>query len=467
MIEDWFHTLILQMVRNYIKKTNQPRWCPIKMKEATEKVKKRELSMRQAAAIYNVPYTTLQRRVSLYGRGEESDGNIKKVGARTILDEETETMLTYRLLNAANRGLEITPRTVRKYAFEIAERKNIKHCFNKETKMAGEDWYYKFIRRHEELNVLVHEAICLYKGNAKEMENEAVFLGALRKILIANKLVEKPESVYNADEIRLPMKYCRNCPVKGFIDEDRSTKVPILTCVNAIGQYIPPFVAFKGVQTQKDLPLHDNMPNGAEIVLTESGGITEETFKVWLKHFDRYRNKDNNVILILDPAMLISYSIVDLCESLGIEILLLPPNTSLKPLDAFFKSLRKYFDEKVNTWQSLNPDEVITNNVFGVHFKEAWNNTASVGNATEGFEKCGIYPLNIAKIPEGIEERSPEVSDLDSDSSFESDKKPTNILPDTAFIDVQSFSSDNMNLASTSTNLADMMMEVKEEHDFI
>ncbi|CAB3231899.1 unnamed protein product [Arctia plantaginis] len=145
------------------------------------------------------------------------------------------------------------------------------------------------------------------------------------------------------------------------------------------------------------------MPPGTEVAMTEKGWVTEEAFKLWLQHFNRYRTP-GKVVLILDGhASHTSYSVVDLCDSFEIELVLLPPHTShaLQPLDvSFFKPLKTYYHQKATSWQHSHPNQGITKVAFGALYQQAWNQAATVGNATKGFEKTGIFPLNANAIPD-------------------------------------------------------------------
>ncbi|KAF2885591.1 hypothetical protein ILUMI_20575 [Ignelater luminosus] len=109
--------------------------------------------------------------------------------------------------------------------------------------------------------------------------------------------------------------------------------------MNAAGQFISPFVLFKGVRKRHDFMI--GMPSGTEVAMSEKGWVTEEAFKLWLQHFNRYRTKG-----------------------------------------------------KTTAWQYSHTNMGITKVAFGGLFKQAWNQAATVGNATEGFEKTGIFPLN-------------------------------------------------------------------------
>ncbi|CAH1974111.1 unnamed protein product [Acanthoscelides obtectus] len=44
-------------------------------------------------------------------------------------------------------------RDVRKLAFELATRNNLKHNFNTDKRMAGKKWYYGFMSRHKEISL--------------------------------------------------------------------------------------------------------------------------------------------------------------------------------------------------------------------------------------------------------------------------------------------------------------------------
>ena len=47
----------------------------------------------------------------------------------------------------------LTTADFKKLAFDVAEKLNIEHPFNKDSKKAGRDWLSGFLRRHPELAV--------------------------------------------------------------------------------------------------------------------------------------------------------------------------------------------------------------------------------------------------------------------------------------------------------------------------
>lgn len=391
------------MVRTYVKKTGQGQWSHKSMEEASNKVLLRQLTIRQAAERYNVPYTSLQRRVTL------SKGVVKRRGGQQILDKDTEKKFADRLIHLASRGFGITPKNVRKYAFQYVQSQNINHNFNINSGMAGEDWFHRFMARNPHLSIRKPEGLSKARMNGMKKEKVTEFFKTLQKVIDDNNLRGKPECMYNVDETGIPLN---NRPpniiaekgsreVVSMTSVERGENVTVLACMNAAGQYIPPFILFKGVRKRDDFMI--GMPSGAEVTMTEKGWVTEVAFKQWIHHFNRYRTQ-GKVILILDGhATHTSLEVVDLCESLGIELVLMPPHTShaLQPLDvSFFKPLKAYYNQHATAWLHSHPQKAISKVGFGGILKQAWNQAATVGNAAKGFEKTGIYPLNPNAIPD-------------------------------------------------------------------
>lgn len=312
-------------------------------------------------------------------------------------------------MHLANRGFRITPKAVCKYAFEFAERQKIKHKFNKRAGMAGQDWFHRFMKRNKKLTIRKPEGLSRARIDGMKKEKVAEFFKTLETVVDNKNLRGKPECVYNVDETGIPLN---NRPpniiaqkgakdVVSLTNVEQGKNVTVLACMNATEQYIPPFVLFKGVRKRNDFLI--GMPPGTKVVMTEKGWVTEEVFKLWLQHFNRYRTR-GKVILILDGhASHTSYSVVDLCDSLQIELVFLPPHTlhALQPLDAsLFKPLKSYYHQQATSWQHTHPNQGITKVAFGGLLKQAWNLTATVGNAVKSFEKTGIFPLNSNAIPD-------------------------------------------------------------------
>lgn len=264
------------------------------MNEAVQKVKSEEITLRRAVDCYEIPYTTLQRRVASTG------SIIKHRGGQPVMDIAAEKTFADRLIYLANRGFGITPKNVRKYAFHFAIRHNLKHNFNNNAKMAGEDWFHRFILRNKNITIRKPEGLSRARINGMQEEKVKHFYEVLQKVIEDNNLQGRPECIYNQDETGLPLnnRSPNIIAQKGSKDVismtsvERGENVTVLACMNAAGHFIPPFVLFKGVRKRDDFMI--GMPSGTEIFMTEKGWVTEEAFKAWLIHFNRYRTRKSD-----------------------------------------------------------------------------------------------------------------------------------------------------------------------------
>ncbi|KAI4467021.1 hypothetical protein MML48_2g00012220 [Holotrichia oblita] len=67
----------------------------------------------------------------------------------------------------------------------------------------------------------------------------------------------------------------------------------------------------------------------------------------------------------------------------------------LQPCDvSFFKPLSSYYNQAADKWLRTNPSQNITQFQVSKILGEAYAKAASVGNAINGFAKCGIWPLD-------------------------------------------------------------------------
>ncbi|XP_069685882.1 uncharacterized protein [Periplaneta americana] len=386
------------MPRTYVKKTTHGSWSKVAMEEAVTSIKEGRYSIRKAANVFGVPFSTLQRRTSA-----SEDSPVLTVGRKPVLSLDVERALATRLIYLSKRGFGLTPKTVRKYAYQYVSTREIQHNFNIQNEMAGEDWFQGFLRRNPELSLRKSEGLSRARINGMTRDNVDQFYEQLKKLTIECNLEGRPECLYNQDETGLPMN---NKPpnvvaqkgsrdVVSLTNVERGENVTVMACVSATGAYIPPFVIFKGKRMRAEFS--DNMPAGTEVCMTESGWVNEEAFGKWLKHFNKHRTP-GKVILILDGHHShTSFATADLCEKYGIEVLLLPPHTThaLQPLDVcIFKPLKSYYNSHGTSWQHSNPNRAISKLSFGSIFKKAWDSAATVGNGVKGFEVTGIYPLN-------------------------------------------------------------------------
>lgn len=170
------------------------------MNEAVAKVRDGSMGLRKAAETYGLPYTTLQRRVSA-----PADKTIGNMGRKPVLSQELEDALSRRLIELSKRGFGLTPTSVRKYVFHFAVERGLKHNFNMEKEMAGEDWFHSFMGRHPGLSIRKPKSISRARASSLTEERVKEFYEELEAVIKDCNLEGRPEAIYNQDETGLPL----------------------------------------------------------------------------------------------------------------------------------------------------------------------------------------------------------------------------------------------------------------------
>ena len=75
-----------------------------------------------------------------------------------VFSEELERQLVDRIKVMERSMHGLTTLDVRRIAYELAVKLNVKHGFNPETKMAGKEWLRSFMKRNEDLSISSPEA---------------------------------------------------------------------------------------------------------------------------------------------------------------------------------------------------------------------------------------------------------------------------------------------------------------------
>ena len=164
------------MVRHYTRKTDHQQWTKEAMKKAVQKVREKEMCLKEAATTYGIPKTTLFRRVKK--EGEE----VAKKGLgryRPVFNRQQESDLEEYLLFMENRLFGLTFTDFRQLSFQFAVRNNVEHPFNLELKMAGIDYVYGFMKRHPNLSLRSPEATSAARAAGFNRVEVADFFGLL------------------------------------------------------------------------------------------------------------------------------------------------------------------------------------------------------------------------------------------------------------------------------------------------
>lgn len=272
------------MVRHYKRKTTRGEYGLDNIHTAVAKVRSGEMSKRRAELVYGVPRKTLTRHLQGLVQSPGTLGRFKPV-----LSVEFEMALTEHALQLQQMLFGLTTADFRKLAFDVAEKLNIEHPFNKDSKKAGRDWLSGFLRRHPELAVRHPEPTSMNRAVGFNKPSVEKFFNILKSEVQKNSVTA--DRLWNADETGLtvvhrPGKIMAKSGIKqvGKITSgEKGQTVTVMCAVNGAGTYVPPMMIFKR-RRMSELLLKGSPP-GTIGAVSDNGWIDGDIFVKWLKHF--------------------------------------------------------------------------------------------------------------------------------------------------------------------------------------
>lgn len=290
------------MVSNYQRKSQYQKWDSKSMERAIAAVLSQKMSVNGAAKSFNVPRSTLERRI-LNKNKSATDARKKLGNYKPIFNEEQEQEIVDHILSMEIRFYGITLKDLQCLAYELAEKNNVKHSFSKTTKMAGKDWIRGFRKRHPEISLSTSKA----RAQAFNKPNVMKFYNILQSV--QEKRMFPPHRVFNVDETGLTTVQSKTSKVfalKGrrqvgsMTSAERGVLSTFAICMSAGGNYVPPLIIFP--RTRMKPELQDGAPPGTEFTCFPTGWMQTEIFAQWFQHFLKHvkPTAEDPALLILD-----------------------------------------------------------------------------------------------------------------------------------------------------------------------
>ena len=237
-----------------------------------KKVKKKNISIRKAAAFYNVPKNTLERHINakVNNPGTTSLGNVKPA-----LSLSLENQLVEHAKKLQDMFFGLTPELLLVLAFDIAKANHFDASFNSANQKAGKDWLAAFLKRHPELSIRQPEATSLNRATGFNKVYVNRFFNLLKFILEKNLIT--PNIFYNVHEtgitcVQKPGKVIAKNDTKqvGRITSvERGKTVTAVCSMNVIGNYILPIFIYPRKRMYSALP--KGAPQGSKGFASKSG----------------------------------------------------------------------------------------------------------------------------------------------------------------------------------------------------
>ncbi|XP_054259387.1 uncharacterized protein LOC128984126 [Macrosteles quadrilineatus] len=379
------------------------------MEAAVREVVDDGIGLRRTALKYDIDKMTLQRYVKkfLSKNAEPSSMTFEpNYHQQQVFTKQEETMLAEYLKKASRLHHGLSTVGCRQLAFKFASRNNKKYPASwDENQIAGVDWYRSFMKRNPTLTIRKPEATSIARNSSFNAVNVGAFFDNLENVLAKHKL--GPEAIWNIDEtgvttVHRPAKIIAERGIKQVgqtTSQERGTLVTVCNAINAIGNYIPPFIILPRVNVKEYMYI--GAPPGSVGVghAKHSGWMTQDNFIQFLDHFVKHVkcSKENKVLMLMDNSEThISLDIIDLAKKSGIILLTFPPHTShrLQPLDvAVYAPFKGACDRAAQQWLLNHPGTPMTIYNIGEVVGAAFPVSFTPKNIISGFQATGIHPF--------------------------------------------------------------------------
>lgn len=329
-----------------------------------------------------------------------------------VLGRENEIRLVKHIQKLGSVGFAPSRDTVKRLAYQFAEKLNIQHKFSNEQQKAGDHWFRSFLERNPELSIRQSEGLSLARAQGLNRDEVRKFFDLLTSVLIENDLINKPSNIFNMDEMGIQMinKPGKVVAKKGLKDvhvltsKERGENITVIGCCNAEGMFLPPVLIMKGVNRKPEFS--DGLPSGSTIYMNKkSSFINTCLFLRWLKEHFIPRKPQGKTLLVLDghTSHSADIEILETAEENDVILLCLPSHCThaLQPLDrSCFGPLKCFYNQEAQKWMVNHPNRNLSRYQAGEVIGKAWVRAAVPSNAISGFRATGIYPLDQNAIPD-------------------------------------------------------------------
>ncbi len=349
-------------------------------------------SISAAAMAYNVPKTTLLRRIHGGTAREDYTPTNKN------LTSTEELVLVRDILKLDAQGLSPTISLVREMADTI--------CRARGAPGVGVRWANKFVRRTPALQIRLGRTYECQRRLCEDPQVIGGWFGLVKNTI--NKYGILPEDTYNFDETGFQMGQISPSMVVTATDRQGRPKqikptntqwVTLIQGACADGSTIPPFLVFKG-QEFNNTWFHQGLPPTWTFSVSPNGWTSNQIGLQWIQHFERHtRSKTigSKRLLVLDNhGSHTTPEFRSFCESNSIILLWMPPHSShlLQPLDVgCFGPLKTAFSKQN---QDLIKNHIfhVTKEDFLATFHTAFLASFNQSNIQAGFRGSGLHPFD-------------------------------------------------------------------------
>lgn len=367
--------------------------------EAIENVQNNNLSIRQAAARYNIPRRTLCNKIK-----QKHD---KTAGGQTALSAEEEKIILNHILTCADWGMPLDSLEIRlivkDYLLSMGKRID-KFTDN----LPGESWYSAFIKRHkEELTVRKCQNITRVRAKVGVEQIVEYFSHLERSLhgIPALNVLNYDETNFSDDPGTKKMVFRRGVKYPERILNSSKGCISIMFAITADGNLLPCYVVYRAEHLWKTWV--EGGPPGTRYGRTKTGWFDGPNYEDWFFRIVvpwAQKLEGRKCIIGDNLSSHISVSVLRKCEELDIQFIFLPPNAThlCQPLDvAFFSPLKKEWRKILTEYKIKNPSSSSLEKSMFPRLLKKLIGSANLNHKqtiVSGFKTCGIVPLDRSQV---------------------------------------------------------------------
>ncbi|KAJ0001061.1 hypothetical protein NQD34_006081, partial [Periophthalmus magnuspinnatus] len=328
--------------------------------------------VRLLAKMWNVPRSTLQRRVKGVFSGFHA-----AAGGKALLSPEAEKDLVNTPVLLSGQGFPLKPTNIQTLAFQYAKVNGIPE-FSEEKEKAGLYWSTNFMKQNSDVCTEMSGGI----SKCNDLQNYEALLTTLG-------ITDIPSHIWCCDEINLQ---------DNFSCEETPEKATILAGFNAAGTFTPTVVVLK--EQTLDKVWFYGLDNNVLARVSEDGLINAKVLSEWGQVFVSNLPKDDkfpHLLLVNGPcSQLFSADLLNYLNEHSVYVMTSPVQTSQQSQavhQVLFRSLQENWSKANQEWSRDTFGMTMSSIFFFSLFLEAWRKSSTVENAQAGFRDSGMYPV--------------------------------------------------------------------------
>lgn len=356
-------------------------------------------SIRKCAYAFNIPLTTLSKRLST------QTSRSKSHELQKILSTAEEQTLLKTITRLSKSGYPITLPLTKDLAEEIRLSRFRLSSTPTSYPPLGKRWLDRFRKRYPELKTVYSRSLDASRFEGVNYPVVNAYFNALTDLFLENSY--SSDAIFNVDESGFALGTTLSSKVLIRRGDTRAFKkisgkqewITAIECIGASGIALPPLLIFKAKYTNTAW-IPASTPDNWKFSTSNSGWTSDNHAYEWLTTLfepETRRIDGKRRLLLLDGhGSHLTARFIAFCLDKDIDLVCLPPHTShlLQPLDiGVFSPLKRALSAEIEKLFRLD-----TRRIPRIEWTEAYitaRSRAFVSRSIESsFRASGIYPLS-------------------------------------------------------------------------